>query len=194
MGGFHPALEENIGQTILLFGPQQPDFWPTFTASPEYTDGATDPLDRWSTRVITALAADLGAQVLFPFGGPPFQPFIAWAKRTGRAWQSPVGLLIHDTAGLMVSYRGALVFTQHIALPATGNSPCTTCPAPCRTACPVGALTPDGYDVAGCKAHITTPAGNDCIGSGCAVRRACPVSQSYGRDPAQSEFHMRAFV
>lgn len=194
MGGFHPALGENIGQTILLFGPQQPDFWPTFTTSPEYTDGAADPLDRWSMRVITALAADLGARALFPFGGPPFQPFIAWAKRTGRAWQSPVGLLVHDTAGLMASYRGALVFTQHIALPATGDSPCTTCPAPCRTACPVAALTPDGYDVAGCKAHITTPAGNDCIGSGCTVRRACPVSQSYGRDPAQSEFHMRAFV
>ena len=69
MGGFHPALDENFGQTILLFGPQQPDFWPAFSASPEYTDGATDPLDRWSTRVITALAADLGARALFPFGG-----------------------------------------------------------------------------------------------------------------------------
>ena len=192
MGGFHPDPSEGIGKTLILLGPDH-GFWPTFTASPEYGDGAADPLDRWSARVIGALATGLDARAVFPFGGPPFQPFIAWAQRTGRAWQSPVGLLVHDTAGLMVSYRGALVFDRHIALPATGNSPCTGCAAPCRTACPVGALGPAGYDVPACKSYITS-AGIDCIDYGCAVRRACPVSQTYGRDPAQSAFHMRAFA
>jgi epoxyqueuosine reductase len=53
------------------------------------------------------MACDLGAKALFPFGGPPWHPFIAWAKRSGRAWESPVGFLVHDQAGLMVSYRAA---------------------------------------------------------------------------------------
>ena len=38
-----------------------------------------------------------------------------------------------------------------------------------------------------------TPLENDCMSKGCAVRRACPVSQSYGRMEDQSAFHMRAF-
>ena len=192
MGGFHPDVGEGIGKTVVMLGPDS-GFWPVFTASPEYRDGVADPLDRWSARVIGALATGLDAHAVFPFGGPPFQPFIGWAQRTGRAWQSPVGLLVHDTAGLMVSYRGALVFARHIALPATGNNPCDGCAAPCRKACPVGALGPAGYDVPACKSHITT-SGVDCMNNGCAVRRACPVSQTYARDPAQSAFHMRAFA
>ncbi|WP_377511175.1 ferredoxin [Octadecabacter sp. R77987] len=192
MGGFHPDVGEGIGKTVVMLGPDS-GFWPVFTASPEYRDGVADPLDRWSARVIGALATGLDAHAVFPFGGPPFQPFIGWAQRTGRAWQSPVGLLVHDTAGLMVSYRGALVFERHIALPATGKNPCDGCAAPCRKACPVGALGPAGYDVSACKSHITTT-GVDCMNNGCAVRRACPVSQTYARDPAQSAFHMRAFA
>jgi len=48
------------------------------------------------------------------------------------------------------------------------------------------------YDVAACKAHLETPEGAECY-KGCKVRRACPISQSYGRLEAQSEFHMKAF-
>jgi hypothetical protein len=65
------------------------------------------------------MACDLGAKALFPFTGPPWHPFIAWARRSGRAWESPVGFLVHDRAGLMVSYRGALALSHRIDLPAT---------------------------------------------------------------------------
>jgi hypothetical protein len=95
-------------QTLLLLGPSEPGFWAHITASAEFIDGAPDPIDRWSRRVIGHMACDLGAKALFPFGGPPWHPFIGWAKRSGRAWESPVGFLVHDHAGLMVSYRGAL--------------------------------------------------------------------------------------
>jgi hypothetical protein len=47
----------------------------------EFRDGRPDPIDRWSRRVIGHMACDLGAKALFPFGGPPWHPFIAWAKR-----------------------------------------------------------------------------------------------------------------
>jgi len=55
--------------------------WPAFAASPEAADGAPDPLDRWSSRLITAIAGSVGASPLFPFGGPPFLPFQRWAQR-----------------------------------------------------------------------------------------------------------------
>ncbi len=182
-------------KTLLLLSPQEPQFWPAFTASPEYLDGAPEPMDRWSTRVIGQLAQDFGGQALFPFGGPPYLPFLQWAEASGRAWVSAIGLLIHDRAGLFISYRGALALPVHLALPPqTGVSPCVSCAdQPCLSACPVGAMGPKGYDVPSCRAYIAGNSGRDCIDRGCAVRRACPVSVGYGRLPAQSAFHMKAF-
>ncbi|MDM8164721.1 ferredoxin [Roseovarius sp.] len=192
MGVVQDDLPEGVASLVLL-GPLEPGFWPAFTASPEYLDGAPDPLDRWSHRVITGMAEALNATPFFPFGGPPYQPFIAWAKASGRAHSSPVGLLVHDTAGLMISYRGALGFADRIDAPAPPPSPCESCETrPCLTACPVDAFASGSYDVAACKADLDRP-GNDCMTRGCAVRRACPVSQGHGRLEAQSAFHMRAF-
>ena len=192
MGVVQDDLPEGVA-TLVLLGPLEPGFWPAFTASPEYRDDTPHPLDRWSLRVITGMAERLDATPFFPFGGPPYQPFIAWAKASGQAHSSPVGLLVHDTAGLMISYRGALGFAERIEAPAPPPNPCETCQTrPCLTACPVDAFASGSYDVAACKADLERP-GNDCMTRGCAVRRACPVSRDYGRLEAQSSFHMRAF-
>ena len=202
-GAFHPEPAHGCPPgtgTLILLAPHEPGFWPAFAASTEYHDGLPDPMDRWSARVIGALATDLGAldltaAPLFPFGGPPFHPFYSWSLATGRIWPSPLRLLVHESAGLFISFRGALALRQHMVLPPPPTqSPCATCRAqPCLTACPVGALGADGYDVPACRAHIATAAGRDCLTGGCLARRACPVSQSHGRLPEQSAFHMKAF-
>lgn len=180
--------------TVVLLGPDEPGFWSRVMAAPEFLDGGPDPLDRWSERVVTGIARQTGSVALFPFGGPPYRPFIAWAKRTGRAWPSPVGMLVHDRAGLFVSYRGALALPYHLDLPPTGGSPCDRCDGrPCLTACPVGALTEQGYDLDRCHAYLDTTEGSGCMTAGCAVRRSCPVSDAYGRRAEQSAFHMKAF-
>lgn len=197
LGGFHPTPSDNVPegcQTLLMLGPDEPRFWPAFTTSPEWQDGAADPMDRWSARVIGDWAAHLGAVPLFPFGGPPFQPFYSWALRTGRIHASPVNFLVHDAAGLFVSFRGALALPTRIDLPAAPPNPCATCPdRPCETACLSGALTPEGYDVPRCKEFLGTEEGGQNLATGCAVRRSCPVSQNHGRMPAQSAYHMRQF-
>jgi len=199
LGAFHPGpgdgLPAAVG-TLVLLGPREPGFWAHVTAQPEFADSRPDPLDRWSRRVIGRLACGLGAKAVFPFTGPPFRPFHAWALRTGRAWRSPVGLLVHETAGLMVSFRGALGLRARLALPPPPAAPpCAACAGqPCRTACPAGALTPAAYDVQACRGFLAGPDGAGCITAGCALRRACPASAGHARVPAQSAFHMRQFL
>lgn len=196
LGGFACDGEAGLPRgtrTLVMIGPGA-GFWAHLTAQAEWHDGAPDPVDRWSRRVIGRLACDLGAKALFPFGGPPWHPFHRWALRTGRVWESPVRLLVHDAQGLMVSFRGALALRQDIALPPARSGPCETCAGrPCLTACPVGALTGAGYDVPACHAFLDTRAGTDCMGQGCAVRRACPISQEYDRMAEQSAYHMGQF-
>jgi len=193
LGGFgckdDPSLPAGT-RTLLLLGPT-PQFWPHLQSQPEWS--GPDPVDRWSRRVIGKMACDLRAKALFPFGGPPWQPFYTWALRSGRVWDSPVRLLVHADQGLMVSFRGALALKEAVDLPEPPPKPCDTCARPCLTACPVAALTAEGYDTAACHAFLDTPAGADCMDGGCAVRRACPVSIGYARMRVQSAYHMRQF-
>jgi epoxyqueuosine reductase len=195
LGAFHPSPADRAPpgtRTLVLLGPDGPGFWDRFRAGPEFRDGGADPLDRWSARVIGGLAAGLGAATVFPFGGPPWAPFTAWARRSGEAWESPVGLLVHARLGLFVSYRGALAFPDRMALPLAGPRPCDTCAAPCLAACPVGALGAGAYDLPACHRFLDSAPGRDCLDRGCAVRRACPVGAGL-RPEAQSGFHMRDF-
>ena len=196
LGAFHTRADDDLPGigTLVLVGPAEPGFWGHFTASPEYRDAQPQPMDRWSTRVLTALGDQMGARPLFPFGGPPWHPFHRWALRSGWAFDSPVALLVHARAGLWVSYRGALGFAARLDLPPPPASPCEACAGrPCLSACPVGALTGSGYDLPACHAHLATPAGAPCMTGGCRVRAACPVAQKWGREAGQSAFHMAAF-
>lgn len=132
LGAFHPDPRDNVpGEcgTLVLLGPDEPRFWPVFAASPEALDGQPDAMDRWSTRVLTDWASALGATALFPFGGPPHRPFYSWALRSGRSHPSPVAFLVHDDAGLFVSFRGALALRERLDLPPPSPAPCLDCPA-----------------------------------------------------------------
>jgi hypothetical protein len=198
LGGFATTPEDDAPPgtaTLLLVGPVGAGYWPAFATSAEAADGAPDPLDRWSARVIGAAARDVGATAVFPFVGPPYAPFLRWALRSGRAWPSRLGMLIHEERGLWVSYRGALALPDALtpAPFARRAGPCEGCPAPCLTACPVEAFEPAGYAVDRCRAHLERAEGADCAGLGCRARRACPVGRDAAPGPEQAAFHMRAF-
>ena len=197
LGGFYPRSGDDApsnSKTLILLGPDEPNFWEVFKTSSEYKNSIINPLDNWSERIINSIASKLNAKPVFPFGGPPYQPFYKWALRTQRSYESPIKLLVHDKAGLFVSFRGALSFNFIVKLPPTAKSPCIECPAPCLISCPVNAFENKSYDVSGCITHTKTTDTKQCTSRGCAARRVCPTSKNFARIPEQSAFHMKAFT
>lgn len=204
-GGFRPAGGDDVpalpdgrpAATVILIGNAGPAMFEHFRQSPEAADGAADPLDRWSLRVIAGLARTLGAHGLFPFGGPPWHPFQRWAQRAEDVAPSPTGMLIHPDYGLWHAYRGALAFADAAPFPPRGQrpAPCPNCvDRPCLSTCPAGALTAFGYDVGRCRSHVVLPDGWTCRDGGCQARAACPVGQAFRYGPDQAAFHMAAFA
>jgi hypothetical protein len=204
-GGFRPEPADRVpplpdgrrAAGLLMIGNAGPAAWRAFAAAPEAADGAPDPMDRWCKRVLGGLAASFGGGAHFPSDGPPYPPFVAWAKRAAPVRESPLGMLIHPIYGLWHAYRGALALPEGLPLPPPQPAahPCDGCrDKPCLTACPVSAFGPQGYRVADCVAHVETAAGADCAGLGCRARRACPVGRVFVYDPPQAAFHMEAFL
>ena len=178
----------------MLIGPDEPFFWDIFIKSKEFTSGVKNPLNKWSKRIIDSIAKKFSGTAFYPFQNNPIIPFYDWALNTGKFWQSPVKLLVHERRGLMVSFRGAIAFENrnNLNIQEKNNSPCTTCSAPCVRACPVNALNNHKYDVKSCMKFITKSKNSLCI-DGCLVRRKCPIGKSY-RKIEQSRFHMKHFI
>ncbi len=202
-GAFLTADSDRVGKladirTIVLAGMVGRGGWDAFAASPEASDGLADPLDRWSRRLIESLARELGGKALFPFGGPPFLPFQRWAQRAEPRpfltdW--PINSPRITACGIPIAARLASVKSSPFREPAAVPSPCETCTGRwCLSACPVGAFSNAGYDVAACAGHLRSAAGGDCMGGGCLARRACPVGAEHAYGPEQAGFHMRAFM
>jgi hypothetical protein len=208
-GAFHPQPGE-FGEvpgmadpgTVVLLGFTGSDQWSVFQDSKEARDGQPHPLDRWSRRVIGALARELGAAEFYPSGPPsPPLPFQRLAQRCEPVHPSPIGLLIHETYGLWHAYRGGLCLRERIALPPSQQpsppqgSPCESCAdRPCLSACPVRAFRNGSFDLDACVSHVRSAAGTDCRDNGCLARRACPVAPLFRYAPAQTRFHMSAFL
>lgn len=201
LGWFQPNSQDGVpdiaknqpARFVLLIGNGGPNMFSRFSRE---RDPTRHEMDAWTERVLGELAEDLGAHALYPFGGPPYWPILTWAQKAGAGFQSPLGLNIHPTYGLWHAYRAAFLFPVEFDLPKIRSSnPCETCATkPCLTACPVGAFSNAGYDVAACANHVKTEAGKTCHQSGCLARHACPVGQAYAYSPTQAQFHMRAFL
>jgi len=193
-GGFHPLPHEaglEAIATVVLIGNAGGAVWDAFAPD---IDGERNPLDRWTRRVIDPIAETFGARAVYPFGAaaPSFQ---SWALRSDNVHSSPLGILIHPEFGLWHAYRAALLFQEHVDLPARSStaSPCDTCAGrPCLSACPVTAFSGAAYDLAACADHISTPTSH-CLSVGCHARNACPVGTEWRYPEAQTRFHMAAF-
>jgi ferredoxin len=196
-GGFYPGPNDHVPdgiQTLIMIGNAGPDMW---RVCANHMPDDANPMDTWSKTVIDDIATKFDATPAYPFQGPPYHPFQKWAMKADTVFPTPIGPLIHPTFGMWHAYRGALLFKDALDLAARSDapSPCETCAdKPCLSTCPVGAFTPEGYDVPACRKYIGSTEGHDCQGNGCLARRVCPIGQDYIYEPAQAEFHMRHFL
>jgi hypothetical protein len=217
-----PALPDGRSAAVVyMVGVVGSAFWPHFKASPFFSDGLPDPLDRWSRSIGQTLAAQFGGVAQFPFDGPPYHPFQRWADRAEATQPSRMLLRIHPEHGLWHAYRFALALPVQkeacapmasaavsartdttAAKPLRGSAPqlsapdlCATCSGqPCLQACPVGAYTGTTFVLQACANHLHTPAGQTCMEQGCQARSACPVAAHLRYTPEHAAFHMQAFA
>jgi ferredoxin len=190
-------MDGSPARSVVLLGNIGGSAWKPFSdwraTMPD--GGGRDPLDTWSETVIRPVAETFGATAYFP-SQKPWQPFQQWAMQASGLEASPLGILAHPEYGLWHGFRGALGFAANIQ---TGKPdyiahPCRSCEmTPCTTACPVGAITEAGFDVAACRAFLAEPAAqSSCMQTGCIARNASPVGAHLRYSQEQLRFHMEA--
>lgn len=193
-----PEVGVRPAQSLLLFGNAGSSIWTSFSASPEYSDGQADPLNRWSERIGSVLAAEWNGLALFPFGGPPYQPFLNWAKKAEMLQSSQLGLLMHPRYGLWHAYRFAVALAyvpEGLEAAVADKYACDDCTAkPCLGGCPVNAFSSNGYDVEACFRYLQTSPQAACHRQGCQARAACPEGEGYRYTTEQAAFHMKKFM
>ncbi len=186
-------------RTLVLFGNAGSSLWEVFSESPEYLDGEGESMDRWSRRIGQQMADELGGWALFPFGGPPYHPFIEWARKAEDLANSRLGMLIHPRYGLWHAYRFAIAFPRDFGdwnrAGAMRQDICISCKEqPCLAACPVEAFNGDHYDVDSCFAYLEARTQSPCRQVTCQARLACPYGTEFRYDAAHAQFHMDAYV
>jgi len=200
--------DNSKAKSLILFGNAGSSIWPIFSASSEYRDGLEDPLNRWSERIGNKMSAELDGQVFFPFGGPPYKPFIQWAKKAESMGNSRLGMLIHPDYGLWHAYRFGIAlprsFSELDMFSEAGrpfeneqlglSALCAFCvDQPCLNTCPVNAFSDEGYDVEGCYGFLEGNPNSDCRNHTCSARLACPEGRAFTYEKAHARFHMDAF-
>ena len=65
-------------QPSALIGNTGSSHWPSYLQSPEAGDGQTDPMNRWTQRIVGKVADELTCEVRYPFGDDLW-PFQQWA-------------------------------------------------------------------------------------------------------------------
>jgi hypothetical protein len=205
-GGFAPSAEDVVppvregkpSLSVLLFGNAGSSIWQAFSQSDEYQDGREDPLNRWSMRIGNALAKEWGGLALFPFEGPPYLPFIRWAKKSENLQSSQLGMLMHPVYGLWHAYRFAVALPFAIGIDRSRQAAAHACDSctgkPCLQSCPVNAFDGERYDVKACYTYLANNPGSKCRQLGCRARVACPQGTEYIYYPDHATFHMEKFV
>ena len=117
LGAFHPAAGRRRAGGLRDTGAPRAGragLLAAFRASPEYRDGAPDPLNRWSERVIGGAGRRLRRAAALPVR----RPALAAVHRLGAAERRGLGVAGRAPGacapGLFVSYRGALALPARL--------------------------------------------------------------------------------
>jgi hypothetical protein len=178
----------------LVVGDGGGTFFARFHASGDTT--GPHPLDRYTVAVVAgAVARALDGEsvqhaIRFPFATErPYLPIQRLGQAAGLPPPGPLGIQVHPTYGPWWAYRALVVLTCELGVEPPLPAPCQGCPAPCVSACPGGAVRPDGFGLEACARHRGLDAG--CHFS-CAARQRCVAGPGHRYPPEQLRFHMAA--
>jgi hypothetical protein len=194
------ALAPHAGRArgVIVVGNGGGAFWSAYRAFcrdvPAH-ETMPDPLDRYTRDTVTRATADLaGARCVFPFDFPAIPvSFQALAEAAGLGRPSLVGVLVHPVYGPWIALRAAVLVPVDVTAlrPADDFDPCPTCiERSCIAACPVGAVTPAGWDVGRCAAERLRA--EERCGGGCHARIDCVLGRAHRYPSDAQAFHQAA--
>ncbi len=181
-----PAPESPANwRQLLLVGNAGPALWRTLQADRPAGD---HPIDEFSVAVVERwfAAASGGGRSRRLYPGNGTVDLQALGRLAGWHRDSPLKIGIHPQWGSWFGYRVLLLTDTDwpAAVADAAASPCDRCAAaPCRSACPAGAVGEDGFDLERCVTHRSRH-GSDCAHR-CPAREACPVGVAQRYDEAQ---------
>jgi len=152
-----------------------------------------DPVDEYSATLTRQFIHDYldGAPAHWLYPDTDYIiPLQQLGAAAGWSYPSPLGSGISPVYGVWFAYRTAFLTNADLPLLREGAapSPCMSCvDKPCITACPVGAVQPDAFDIAGCVSHRLRPA-SPCADR-CLARMACPFFPQHRYSLAQIQYH-----
>lgn len=182
----------NAYRRLILLGHGGRRLW---TALQEWGLKTADPVDHYSLTITRQFIRDYLGEPPVCWLYPqteyivPLQQLGAWA---GWSYPSPLGQGIHPEFGVWFAYRAAFLTTAELPLRTEPKrpSPCASCAdKPCITACPVGAVRPDRFDVDGCarfRLRDDSPCADRCL-----ARLACPFFPEHRYTLPQIQYHYR---
>jgi hypothetical protein len=175
---------------IVVIGNGGGDFWRAYRRhvenQPEW-ERREDPLDDFTRDVVereiapAMRARGLRCTVVYPFTNTAGNlHFMELGRLAGIGGPSLLGVLIHPMYGTWIALRAALLIDQMLEGPGEGLGfdPCPRCVSrACMPACPVSAVSEQGWDVIKCLKH-RVEAAPDC-GQGCYSRLRCVIGPQH---------------
>jgi ferredoxin len=196
-GAVTPAQLHRGYRNAIVLGSGGAAFWERFrAASPGSLNVEDNPLDRFTESVVEPLIgllldADPGAVAAYPFRHErQLLPFGGLTQDIAAFRTAPFGVLIDPVHGPWFAWRAALLTSLELPpLLPVGSAPCVTCPAPCVTACPVGAVDLNGFRWRDCVSHRLSA---ESCRERCLAREACPVGLASRYPEEEIRYHYRA--
>jgi len=182
-------------RSVIVFGSGGRTLWNALVAdisrNPAHLTGELHPLDAFVLRTLDRVDPDPGPSrrwVRCAGDETTFVDFRGLAVAAGLGWVGRLGLVMNPTFGPWMGLRAACFTTEAIpfAGPLPGGGPCDGCPAPCEPACPVGAVTEAGWNVARCAAYHHES--DECLGV-CHSRNACPEGAEHAHGALEHHYH-----
>jgi len=184
-------------RSAILFGSGGRRFWDCFrSAHPGDLNVEANPLDHYTESIVEDLAETLRAEDPTAVAAYPFRharQLLPFGGLTGslRAFDvAPFGVLIDPEHGPWFAWRGAILTARELPerIPA-GSAACASCPAPCVSACPAGAVDLSGFRWRDCVSHRLNA---ESCRERCLARESCPVGAHSRYGPDETRYYYRA--